>query len=1618
MFSTYKFLCSDSQSESNHLFEKIRQQYRENASVERIMNPAKSIPIEHSYINLAIVETREQQQKERKLDGNQLNEDILGTFEEIYGVKTSIDVRNIFDKCHDYRKQVLIFGRAGIGKTTFCQYVTFKWATGTIWQQYQLIVFIRLRSLTGNRYPPLAPGKSYCPLALVKKEFFNDDLPEEDEILLKEQLEKSRVLWLLDGYDEIIQNVPAHLQYLFEQLLKMPHHILTSRPYLNTLPYDVQLEITGFTDDNIKQYVKQFFEQIKEEIHNASFEAQTLLRFLKSNLRIWGIAHIPVNLELLCSFWCNIEWPKTTAPTMTNIYDTMIEWLCRRHLDKQHIPQDHMMKQTVYNHCHKQLAFLESLAFHGMKSNSILLRPELLQIASNESDGSLESHPHLLNIGILKSLDYKPIGTRIEANKNHYFVHLSFQEYFAAQYIFKALNRTTDQKQKVIDFIKSHKYNQRFELVFTFASGLLIDKNDKQSINSFWDAILGEPLDLIGVRHVQLVIACLEETNCNRSLPRFQESVKSIVKWIDYFISKEPDHHYTHLKASLRRSPLLVNQSEILDTIKILYYSKNPSIKRNAYFLISGLPILNSHLDLTSIHLEALNDKDIRIQTSACEALEDMDEKLATAEVIDRLVDGIETSTNSFAESAIKILVKVNNNSISDVVLTRILMGLGKRPYTTLNKMHERSVKLLRSIIDHASVHMLVMALDDDNDFIKCGACRTFACMAEELQAIEVIDNLVALVSDRNDTVRQSACYALGIISDKEANIEVLDGLVFALSDMNVDVKCSACEALGRIGEKAANVKVINTLVTTLQDVNEGVKYSVCEALGRIGEKAATTDMISSLIGTAVGDQSDIVRHSAYNAIGKIAGAAATTEVISCLRSALQDVSQSIRCAACEALGRIGEKAATTEVFNGLTIVLQDENQEVRYSACIALEQMGEKLANMKANESVRNAVVNQEHGFAVRSCDILVDVEETTATDEVIIRLVSVLEDKSYHVRTRAHEALEKICTGGATKSIISKLIAALGAESSDSESSAYFALYRIGKDIATIETVDGLIDALENTSHYVKDAACRILGVIAGKTVNMKMINSLIVASRDTNEKVRESACSTLGKLGEKAANVDVINSLITAFGDENQDVRCSAYLAVGEMGNKAATTEVINNLITAVDDEIDKVSQSACYALGEIGEKSVNMGAINCLLNALRHANPNIRHTAWEALGKMECKAATAEMIKYCIIDAGDENGKVREGAYHTLEKICEKTATSEIVNCLTNAVFDKNPAIKSIACRALGTVGEKAARSKVIDSLMSVLDDEYIDVRRNACAALERIFEKVRTVEAINAFVRLIKDRDYRVRSIACFALSKVPETDVTSQMIDCLVSALDDEGIKVSSHAYETLRVICERGVSNIVINKLETALKSENYEVREYVCQLLGTVSENTVTNELISVLLDACFDEYSAVEDAAHKVVEKIFDRSTTLSFLTHDTLLRLSFCIDHLKLKFLRNVSPDKFVQGFLDSGIPSWLSIIKKILLRQGYGMTVIENTVVLYSSKEPLKLSASNREISELLRNGLSNRKISELLRNGLSNRADKTTQTDSVQSSENTHQAESESSLTRRARKRARPCTCF
>jgi HEAT repeat protein len=1144
------------------------------------MNPAKSFPIEQSYINLAIVTAKEQHEKEKQLCDAQHDNVIMGTFEEIYGMKTTIDIKDIFKTCKNQEKQVLVFGRAGIGKSAFCRYIAYQWATGSYWSQYELLVLIPLRRLTNNRYPVLPPGQTYSLIDLIKKEIFSYDLSEKDERLLKQQFDAKKTLWILDGYDEIVQNVPLHLECLFEQLLKTPHHILTSRPYLNTLLYDVQIEITGFADKNIEEYVLQFFNQMKDELDNASIKSQTLLTFLKSNPSIWGVAHIPVNLELICSLWSNEDWSKIKDLTITALYTMMTEWLCRRYLRTQdnHILQ--LSEDEIGQRCQKELTFLENLAFNAMEDNTIIIRPSLLKKALNEAQVSSQEHPHILNIGILKSFNKRGTGTRIEMNKDHYFVHLSFQEYFAARYLTSALKGCST--EKIIKFIKHQKYNQRYILVFTFASGILSQTHGNPSTNIFWDAILGKPLDLVGVRHMQLVTSCLEETYGKSTLPRRTELLQWVSECIKFSFIMENTTVWRHLVKALRRTQSVVSDQLIINVFANLLQCNDINVKLRRLLSISQLNLSNPSTALITLMITILTDEYEPVKAMACEALGAMGEKAATNEVVSKLVSVLGDETEFVRLAACSALGKMGEKAAMNEVINKLVSLLGDESKDVRSSACSALGKMGEKVATNEVINNLVSVLEDESEDVRSSACSALGRMGEKVSTKEVINKLVRALGDENEDVRVSACEVLEEMGEKTAMKEVktamkevktamkevktamkevISKLVSELGDENTDIRLNACVALRNMGEKAATNEVIMKLVSTLVDESEIVRVIACEALEEIGEKAATNEVISNLM-NVLGDESEDVRSSACSALGKMSGEVEMKDVISKLVSTLEDENKYVRASACTVLGKMSEKATTNEVISKLVNALEDESEDVRSSAFSALEEMGERAGNEVINKLVSTLGDENEHG-RVNACYVLGKIGEKIARNQVIRKIVGPLEDESGVMRYFAYSGLEEM-----------------------------------GEKAGTNEVINKLMRALEDENKYVRVGACYVLGNMGEKAATNEVISKLVNALEDESEDVTSSAFNALEEMGERARN-EVINKLVSTLGDENEHGRVRACEFLGEMGKKIATNEVIGKLVSALGDESKDVSRYACIALGKMGEKAATNEVMNKLV-----------------------------------------------------------------------------------------------------------------------------------------------------------------------------------------------------------------------------------------------------------------------------------------------------------------------------------------------------------------------------------------------------------------------------------
>jgi HEAT repeat protein len=365
---------------------------------------------------------------------------------------------------------------------------------------------------------------------------------------------------------------------------------------------------------------------------------------------------------------------------------------------------------------------------------------------------------------------------------------------------------------KIIEFINYQKYNQRYALLFSFAAGLFSSSDVGPSLKIFWDTILGEPLDLVGIRHMQLVISCLDETSAKSTFPLRTESLQWIAKCIQYSVSTENKIILEHLTKSLQRTQSVACDQIIINVFIDCLRHDNKSTKLEVLSFISELKISNPSTALITSITTSLNDENKNIRMSACRVLGKIGRKAATNEIISMLVSALGDDSKAVRGNACRALGRMGEKAATNEAISKI-----------------------------------VNVLRDENEYVRANACETLGGWAEKAATKEVISNLVSTLGDDSEYVRASACRALENMGEKTATTEVISRLVNALGDESEDVRAIACKALGEMGEKTAATEVISKLVNALGDGSEDVRAIACNALGEMGEKAATTEVISKL---------------------------------------------------------------------------------------------------------------------------------------------------------------------------------------------------------------------------------------------------------------------------------------------------------------------------------------------------------------------------------------------------------------------------------------------------------------------------------------------------------------------------------------------------------------------------------------------------------------------------------------------------------------------------------------------------------------------------------------------------------------------------------------------------
>lgn len=496
------------------------------------------LPIDRCYINLAIVEELDEGDNLSlfgRLGVEEPDSELQVSLPELFMKRQGTDNREI------QPRRILIRGRAGVGKTTLGKKIVHDFKNGKLWPElFGRLLWVPLRNLKQKDRQIAGYGLG----DLFHHEYFSDRSDGKalaDELWERVKSRDTKTLFLLDGLDEVLQGWESSSDVFrfIGELLNRDDVIITSRPYATLYPgmkpVDLEVETIGFYPDQVQEYLRMSFQD--EDNGKKLVEIQN---FLEEHPLLKDLFRIPIQLDAFCYTWKDVAEEKSLQ-TMTAVYQAVEVGLWRKdyyrlnNLPSESTPTPSPKEmETIF--IKEELAILEVIAFAGLYIGVVNYEP-IHQDAMAELEeykaAVSKTHCSLYQTFACLSFLRTPNSTSSPDSRTYHFMHLTFQEYFAARYFVrqweaqKALSCRTFDDQHIenyepIAFLQRYKYNPRYNIMWRFVTGLLASKpRTHTKLNHFFDTIDKEPRDILGLAHYRLIMHCLHQVPIEEELEAF-----------------------------------------------------------------------------------------------------------------------------------------------------------------------------------------------------------------------------------------------------------------------------------------------------------------------------------------------------------------------------------------------------------------------------------------------------------------------------------------------------------------------------------------------------------------------------------------------------------------------------------------------------------------------------------------------------------------------------------------------------------------------------------------------------------------------------------------------------------------------------------------------------------------------------------------------------------------------------------------------------------------------------------------------------------------------------------------------------------------------------------------
>ncbi|KAI0547023.1 armadillo-type protein [Xylaria curta] len=990
--------------------------YLKKLNIERLSGDL--LPMNRCYINLGIVIQPSNQTKiEEVEDGIQKSSPFSLSSRlkiETHDEGKEITLPTLFEAREASRGQIrpnriMIWGRAGIGKTTLCKKIVYEFIHNDLWRDlYDIVLWVPLRNLKHKERCNI-PG--YNLNHLLRHEFFSQSMECDelaDSLWHAIGVGSCKALFILDGLDEVSSHLNGDMLDFLNTLLNQSNIIVTSRPNATIPgsldPFDLRLETVGFYPDQVEAYIKNAFTDLETGQSNLE-KIDAVQSFLNRHHLVQTLVRIPIQLDAFCYIWNNSSSMNTTSSnmleTMTAIYQRITNSLWEKDAKRlakwEESKFSNVLGGNIREATHHETRLLEYLAFNGMYSDIIEFEPEHRNVViESQPQNGILLDDMLGRVSFLRSSDHSPK----RRDRNYHFLHLTFQECFAAQYFVRqweargsldclCLRSRKHESFSPTRFLQRFKYNARFDIFWRFVAGLLNNNTTKET-EYFFQVIQDEPRDLLGPTHQRLVMNCLSEVS--QSLPLRTNLEDELVPCIIFelqlwglasmllelelraevlekVVRKAPDQTKTLLNSLSYKRAL----PEIVDWV-IEKYLDDEDVRSDALGMLRFQAVAEEHLPAIKAALEDKN-RDVR-----SEAISALSNQLLAEEYLPAIIKRLEDRSESVRDTAVRALQSLPVLAEENVqnIMTLFTYGDNGTRSSALRALEGRPVA-------DEYLPAIFACLKNENRTVRFAALEV---LLGQPFAEKHFPTVIAHLEDEDDPARSDA---LNIIRKHSAVEDYRRSVLAYLEGKNSNKRVQRLDLELLRGELLAQVH-LQAIAKLFRDEDYHVRRAAVEA---IQDQPNLSIEFLRAIAKLFRDEDYHIRRAAVKAIQGQPNL--SIEFLRAIAALFKDEDQNVREAAVEVFE--SQHNLSMESLQAVAALFKDEDRDIRYTAVEVFKN--QHNLSMESLQAV--AALFKDEDQNVREAAVKVFKSQHNLSMESLQAVAALLKDENWNFRRRA---------------------------------------------------------------------------------------------------------------------------------------------------------------------------------------------------------------------------------------------------------------------------------------------------------------------------------------------------------------------------------------------------------------------------------------------------------------------------------------------------------------------------------------------------------------------------------------------------------------------------------------